>query len=128
MHIINIKRGLKQEIGLRVYELVSGNKVSVDFTSGYTASMKIVKRSGRTHDIAYEGDAVDTLTSAANRITFLYTNADTNPNVKLLWNTAQASALPNENVDVFGDLKIFDSSSECVYSIRFKFEIEQEIA
>lgn len=128
MKTIDIKRGLKQEVGVRLYNLVGGNKVSINFTSGFTASMKIVKRSGRTHEIGYEGDTVDTLTSASNRITFLYTDADTNPNVKLHWNTTQATSLPNESVDVFGDLKIFDSSSECIHSVRFKLKIEQEIA
>ena len=53
------------------------------------------------------------------------------PNIVLYWSGAEASALPNEDVSVYGDLQIIDSdvhaTTETIHSIRLRFDIKAEI-
>tara|TARA_R100000734_G_scaffold19153_1_gene18715 strand:+ start:35881 stop:36258 length:378 start_codon:yes stop_codon:yes gene_type:complete len=118
-----LKRGQKQTVEVTVPD---DNDNVQNFTSGFTASMVLRKSAGKI-DRSFSGDQVDSLTSASGRITFHYVDANTKPNVKLLWNTAQATALPNTDVTVGGDLKIFNSSNECVESVRLEFDIKHEV-
>ena len=53
------------------------------------------------------------------------------PNIVLYWSGTEASALPNEDVSVYGDLQIIDSgvhdTTETIHSIRLRFDIIAEI-
>ena len=53
------------------------------------------------------------------------------PNIVLYWSGAEASALPNEDVSVYGDLQIIDSdvhaTTVTIHSIRLRFDIKAEI-
>ena len=53
------------------------------------------------------------------------------PNIVLYWSGDEASALPNEDVSVYGDLQIIDSdvhaTTETIHSIRLRFDIKAEI-
>jgi len=53
------------------------------------------------------------------------------PNIVLYWSGTEASALPNEDVSVYGDLQIIDSgvhaTTETIHSIRLRFDIKAEI-
>ena len=53
------------------------------------------------------------------------------PNIVLYWSGTEASALPNEDVSVYGDLQIIDSAvhatTETIHSIRLRFDIKAEI-
>ena len=118
-----LKRGQSHTIEVNIPD---DNGNVTNFTSGFTASMVIRKQAGKATQ-SFTGDQVDSLTSAAGRITFHYVDATTEPNVKLLWNTAQSTALPNIDVTVGGDVKVFNSSNECVESVRVIFDIEHEV-
>ena len=63
------------------------------------------------------------------------------PNIVLYWSGTEASALPNEDVSVYGDLQIVDATvntttvggqtvagtTEAIHSIRLRFDIKAEI-
>ena len=123
---IELKRGQKAQVDITFKE--SGQTNAKNFSSGYSATLVIRKKSSSG---SVEGDEVDFLSSAssgagANRITFAYTAAG--PNIQLKWSTAQANALPNETLTIFGDLKIKQSSdNEIVHSFRLTFDIIPEI-
>ena len=123
---IELKRGQKAQVDITFKE--SGQTNAKDFSSGHSATLALRKKSSSG---SVEGDEVDFLSSAssgdgANRITFTYNSAG--PNIQLKWSTTQASALPNETLTIFGDLKIKQSSdNEIVHSFRLTFDIIPEI-
>ena len=117
---IQLKRG--QETQVDVTYIATGDTNAFNFSSGYTASLVIRHKAGKS----FEGSIVDTLTSAAGRVTFSHANPG--PNIQLKWSTAQSAALPNEATTVFGDLKITKTSeSEVKHSFRLAFDILPEI-
>jgi hypothetical protein len=123
---IELKRGQKAQVDITFKE--SGQTNAKNFSSGYSATLAIRKKSSSG---SVESEEVDFLSSAssglgANRITFTHANAG--PNIQLLWSTAQANSLPNETLTVFGDLKIKQTSdSEIIHSFRLTFDIVPEI-
>ncbi len=123
---IELKRGQKAQVDITFKE--SGEDNAKNFSSGFSATLAIRKKSSSG---SVEGDEVDFLSSATtgegkNRITFAYNAAG--PNIQLKWSTAQANALPNETLTIFGDLKIKQSSdNEIVHSFRLTFDIIPEI-
>ena len=141
---IQLKRGQKTTVD--VTYILSGQTNAFNFTSQtyYTAKLYIRRKTGDS----YGGILVDTLTTTGQatdhnsidngsglhggngRITFVNPGNTATKNIQLHWNTAQSSALPNETVTVYGDLKIFGESSDytqCIHSIRLTFDIVQEI-
>lgn len=121
---IELKRGQKTQA--EVTYVAEGTTVAYDYLAAHTASLVIRRKDGNS----FNGELVDTLTSAGGRITFVtgggYVAAG--PSVLLLWSTAQSSALPNEAVTVYGDLKItITATSEVVNSFRIPFDIIPEI-
>lgn len=140
---IQLKRGQKTTVD--VTYILSGQTNAFNFTSQayYTAKLYIRRKTGDS----YGGILVDTLTTTGQasgtngidssgslagngRITFVNPGNTATKNIQLHWNTAQSTALPNETVTVYGDLKIFGESSDytqCIHSIRLTFDIVQEI-
>tara|TARA_R100001230_G_C5489598_1_gene37656 strand:+ start:154 stop:516 length:363 start_codon:yes stop_codon:yes gene_type:complete len=116
---IELKRGQKAQVDITFKE--AGQTNAKDFSSGFTASLVLRKKSSGG---SVEGDVIDKLTSSENRITFTHANAG--PNIQLKWSTLQARDLPNENLTIFGDLKIVESN-EVVHSFRLTFDIIPEI-
>ena len=108
------------------------------FTSNkrFTAKLVIRRKIGNS----FNGPIVDTLTtttvgsetqSSHGRIRFPNIGSTSSlPNIVLYWSGAEATALPNEDVTVFGDLQITDTdvaSTEAIHSIRLRFDIKAEI-
>lgn len=118
-----LKRGQSQNIDLGI---TNDSGTIQNFNSGYTATCVFRKRAGKA-DEYFTGDQIDSLTSAAGRITFTYVDANSLYNVRLSWNTAQATALPNTDVEIAGDVKIFNSSNECVESVRVELDLKHEV-
>jgi len=122
---VELKRG--QQTQVDVTFITEGATDAFDFSSGYTATLIIRRKAGNS----FNGDKIDTLISAgsgtgANRITFTYTAAG--PNIQLKWSTVQSSALPNEATTVYGDLKVtLTSDSQVKHSFRIPFDLVPEI-
>ena len=117
---VQLKRG--QQTQVDVTFIADGDTNAFNFSSGYTASLVIRRKAGNS----FNGELIDTLTNVNSRITFTYTAAG--PNIQLLWNTAQAGALPNEATTVYGDLKVtLTSGSQVKHSFRIPFDIVPEI-
>jgi len=107
------------------------------FTSNKQFTARLVLR--RKIGNSFNGPVVDTLTttttsssqSDAGRIRFPNIgNISSLPNIVLYWSGAESSALPNEDVTVFGDLQITDTAvaaTEAIHSIRLRFDIKAEI-
>jgi len=107
------------------------------FTSNKQFTARLVLR--RKIGNSFNGPVVDTLTttttsdpqSDAGRIRFPNIGSTSSlPNIVLYWSGAEATALPNEDVTVFGDLQITDTavaSTEAIHSIRLRFDIKAEI-
>jgi len=108
------------------------------FTSNkrFTAKLVIRRKIGNS----FNGPIVDTLTtttsgsetqSSHGRIRFPNIGSTSSlPNIVLYWSGAESTALPNEDVTVFGDLQITDTdvaSTEAIHSIRLRFDIKAEI-
>ena len=101
----------------------------------YTASLVLRKKTGSS----VSGKIVDTLASnttgsgqnTSGRIRFPNIGDTSSlPNIVLYWSGAEATALPNEDVSVYGDLQITDTgvaSTEVIHSIRLRFDIKAEI-
>ena len=129
---IEIKRGQKTQA--EVTYVAEGTTVAYDYGDGHTASLVIRRKDGNS----FNGELLDTLSSedapatGANRIKFFsaesgeYEYVAAGPSVQLLWSTTESSALPNEAVTVYGDLKI-TLSSEVINSFRIPFDIIPEI-
>ena len=116
---IELKRGQKAQVDITFKE--AGQTNAKDFSSGFTATLVLRRKSSGG---SVEGDVIDKLTSSGNRIAFTHANAG--PNIQLKWSTLEAAALPNENLTIFGDLKIVESN-EVVHSFRLTFDIIPEI-
>ena len=133
---IELKRGQKAQVDITVKNSAGD---TVDFSSGHSATLTIRKKSVSG---SVEGEVVDSLNSGTdgspatgnNRITFVHgptQNTATTDNIQLKWSTANATALPNETLTVFGDLKIKKTSGsdsgEVIHSFRLTFDIIPEI-
>lgn len=132
---IQIKRGQKTQVDVE-YKLAGVTPTPNLGTSAYDAELVIRRKRGSL----YDGQLIDTLRFGASspadsdkdgRITFAYgpdvTPVATTDNIQLFWSTAQAVALPNEEITVAGDLKILTSGGEVIYSINLVFDIIPEI-
>ena len=131
---IELKRGHQTQVN--VSYIPTGSSYTTNFnssSSAYTGTLVIRRKAGNS----YNGPLVDSLASStsgnnadsagAYRIRFPAVGGDdTSVNITLHWSTAQAEALPNEEVTVYGDLKIF-SSNETIHSFRLTFDIVPEI-
>jgi hypothetical protein len=128
---IQLQRGQQQTVDV-TYKL-AGASDALDLSSGYDAELVIRRKRGDS----FMGHVIDTLRHGAtsgtavaeadSRITLTY-ESSAGPNIQLLWNTAQATLLPNEAITVYGDLKItLNSSGETVHHIRLTFDILPEI-
>ena len=104
---IELKRGQKAQVDI-TFKNSAGD--TVDFSSDYSATLTIRKKSVSG---SVEGEVVDSLNSGTggnpatgnNRITFVYgptQSPATTDNIQLKWSTANATALPNETLTVFG--------------------------
>ena len=114
----------------------TGSSYTTNFnssSSAYTGTLVIRRKAGNS----YNGPLVDSLASSTTgnnadssgdfRVRFpAVSGSDTSVNITLHWSTAEAEALPNEEVTVYGDLKIV-SSSETIHSFRLTFDIIPEI-
>ena len=101
----------------------------------FTARLVLRRKIGNS----FNGPIVDTLTSntsgsnqnSTGRIRFPNIgNISSLPNIVLYWSGAESTALPNEDVTVFGDLQITDTdvaATEAIHSIRLRFDIKAEI-
>ena len=136
---IKLKRGQKTTVD--VTYILSGQTNAFNFTANsfYSAKLNIRRKTGDS----YGGILVDTLNTTAHstgtssmgatgngRVTFVNPGNTATKNIQLHWNTAQSTALPNEDVTVYGDLKIFGENADytqCIHSIRLTFDIVQEI-
>ena len=108
------------------------------FTSNKQFTARLVLR--RKIGNSFNGPEVDVLTtttsgseaqSSHGRIRFPNIGSTSSlPNIVLYWSGAESTALPNEDVTVFGDLQITDTavaSTEAIHSIRLRFDIKAEI-
>lgn len=107
------------------------------FTSNKQFTARLVLR--RKIGNSFNGPEVDTLTttttsssqSDAGRIRFPNIGSISSlPNIVLYWSGVESTALPNEDVTVFGDLQITDTdvaATEAIHSIRLRFDIKAEI-
>lgn len=133
---IELKRGQKAQVDI-TFKNPAGD--TVNFSSDHSATLIIRKKSVSG---SVEGEIVDSLNSGTggnpatgnNRITFVHgptQDPATTDNIQLKWSTANATALPNETLTVFGDLKIKktsgDDSGEVIHSFRLTFDIIPEI-
>ena len=133
---IELKRGQKAQVDI-TFKNPAGD--TVNFSSDHSATLTIRKKSVSG---SVEGEIVDSLNSGTsgnpatgnNRITFVHGPSQspaTTDNIQLKWSTANATALPNETLTVFGDLKIKktsgDDSGEVIHSFRLTFDIIPEI-
>jgi hypothetical protein len=101
----------------------------------YTAKLVLRRKIGNS----FNGPIIDTLESntsgnqqnESGRIRFPNIGDTSSlPNIVLYWSGAEATALPNEDVSVYGDLQITDTnvaSTEVIHSIRLRFDIKAEI-
>ena len=85
---------------------------------------------GQIIDVLRHGATTPASSESDGLIGFSYDTAG--PNIQLTWSTAQASLLPNEDVTVHGDLKIFTLSDagvreQTAHHIRLTFDIKTEI-
>lgn len=146
---IQLKRGQNQQVDV-VYKLAGeGDALRLDTTHSngapkFDAEIVIRKKRGDS----FMGQIIDVLRHGATtpaspesdvRILFGYNaqNVDGDAsadgsNIQLKWSTAQASLLPNEDVTVYGDLKIFTLSDagvreQTAHHIRLTFDIKTEI-
>ena len=133
---IELKRGHGTQVDIK-YQ-ATGDSFTTNFnssSSAITGSLVIRRRIGNT----YNGPLIDTLTSSTSgnnadssgsfRIRFpavAGSGTNTDPNITLHWTTAEATALPNEEITVYGDLKIA-SNNETIHSFRLTFDIIPEI-
>ena len=119
---IELKRGQKAQVDI-TFKNSAGTVVN--FSSGFTASLTLRKDAANG---SISGEEIDSLTTANNRITLVYSSSG--PNIQLKWSTVQASALPNEALTLIGDLKITDTQpnpDEVIHSFRLTFDIIPEI-
>jgi hypothetical protein len=128
---IELKRGQKAQVDIT---FKNSADQTVNFsTGGYSATLTIRKKSSSG---SVDGEVIDFLNSTSglpatgdNRITFVHGPSQspaTTDNIQLKWSTVNATALPNETLTVFGDLKIVQSN-ETIHSFRLTFDIIPEI-
>lgn len=137
---IQLQRGQQQQVDV-TYKLANAtdalilNATHSNGAAKFDAELVIRKKRGDS----FMGQIIDVLrhaisypasTEVDSRILFNYSAAG--PNIQLKWSTAQASLLPNEDVTVYGDLKVFtlnDSGAveQTAHHIRLTFDIKTEI-
>ena len=139
---IQIKRGQQTQVSIKFKpDGISATRNFYTNDAQYTAYLVLRKKTGSS----VSGEKIDTLaseTSGANqntagRIRFPQLGADNrtdgtedNANIILRWETADAVALPNEDITIVGDLKITDTDTnpdEVLHSLRLTFDIVPEI-
>tara|TARA_B100000963_G_scaffold24642_2_gene18471 strand:- start:3996 stop:4379 length:384 start_codon:yes stop_codon:yes gene_type:complete len=122
---IQLQRGQQQQIDVTFKN--SGGTV-VDFSSGFTGELVIRQKENGQF---ITGTVIDTLISGISspadatkdeRITF----QNVAPNISLLWDTTQASALPNVTQTVAGDLRI-TKNGQVIHHVNLIFDITPEI-
>ncbi len=127
---IQLQRGQQQNVDVK-YKLAGDAAINFNENGPFDAELVIRKKRGDNYmgqiiDVLRHGATSPTSSEADSRIEFLSDGAD-NPNIRLKWDTAQATLLPNEAVTVYGDLKITNSSDETAHHIRLTFDILPEI-
>ncbi len=144
---IQLQRGQNQQIDI-AYKLANEtdplplNTTHSNGTPIFDAELVIRKKRGDSFmgqiiDVLRHGATTPASSESDSRILFGYTASSTDPpsdgtNIQLKWTTAQASSLPNEDVTVYGDLKIFTLSDggvreQTAHHIRLTFDIKTEI-
>ena len=128
---IELKRGQKAQVDI-TFKNAADQTVNFS-TGGHSATLTIRKKSSSG---SVDGEVIDFLNSTSglpatgdNRITFVHGPSQspaTTDNIQLKWSTVNATALPNETLTVFGDLKIVQSN-ETIHSFRLTFDIIPEI-
>jgi|TARA_R110000764_G_scaffold8706_1_gene28777 hypothetical protein len=138
---IQLQRGQQQQVDV-TYKLANAtdalilNATHSNGAAKFDAELVIRKKRGDSFmgqiiDVLRHGATSPTASSEVDsRILFNYSAAG--PNIQLKWSTAQASLLPNEDVTVYGDLKVFtlnDSGAveQTAHHIRLTFDIKTEI-
>lgn len=148
---IQIKRGQQTQVSIKFKpDGISATRNFYTNDAQYTASLVLRKKTGSS----VSGEKIDTLISLTpasddpgasppviqsthGRIRFPQLGADNrtdgtedNANIILRWETADAVALPNEDITIVGDLKITDTDTnpdEVLHSLRLTFDIVPEI-
>jgi hypothetical protein len=144
---IQLQRGQNQQIDV-AYKLANATEpLPLNTTHGngaprFDAELVIRKKRGDSFmgqiiDVLRHGATTPASSESDSRILFGYTASSTDPpsdgsNIQLKWTTDQSSLLPNEDITVYGDLKIFtldDSGAreETAHHIRLTFDIKTEI-
>jgi|TARA_R110000764_G_scaffold129613_1_gene217409 hypothetical protein len=129
---IQLQRGQQQQVDV-TYKL-AGETDAANFSAAgaYDAEIVIRKKRGDNYmgqiiDVLRHGATSPASSEADSRILFNYVSAS-GPNIQLKWSTAEASFLPNEEITVYGDLKIIQvSSGETIHHVRLAFDILPEI-
>lgn len=130
---IQLQRGQQQNVDV-TYKLAGDVAINFNENGPFDAELVIRKKRGDNFmgqiiDVLRQGATSPASSEADIRIEFL-SGGSSNPNIRLKWNTAQASLLPNEKITVYGDLKITNlaaSPNEIVHHIRLTFDIAPEI-
>lgn len=126
---IQLQRGQQQNVDV-TYKLAGNVAINFNENGPFDAELVLRKKRGDNYmgqiiDVLRQGATSPSASETDGRIEFLSGGAD-NPNIRLKWNTSQATLLPNESITVYGDLKI-TSSNETVHHIRLAFDILPEI-
>jgi hypothetical protein len=132
---IQLQRGQNQQIDVTYKLAGESNALDLSASGAFDAELVIRKKRGDSFmgqiiDVLRHGATTPASSESDGRIGFSYTAAG--PNIQLTWSTAQASLLPNEDVTVYGDLKIFTlddagAREETAHHIRLTFDIKTEI-
>ena len=106
---IQLQRGQQQNVDV-TYKLAGDVAINFNENGPFDAELVIRKKRGDNYmgqiiDVLRQGATSPASSEADSRIDFLSDGAS-NPNIRLKWDTAQATLLPNEAVTVYGDLKI----------------------
>jgi hypothetical protein len=130
---IQLQRGQQQNVDV-TYKLSGDVAINFNENGPFDAELVIRKKRGDNYmgqiiDVLRQGATSPASSEADSRIDFLSGGAS-NPNIRLKWDTAQASLLPNEAITVYGDLKITNlavNPNQVVHHIRLTFDIVPEI-
>ena len=128
---IQLQRGQQQQVDVTYKLAGESNALDLSASGSFDAELVIRKKRGDNYmgqiiDVLRHGATSPASSEADSRITFAYQSAG--PNIQLKWSTAEASLLPNEEITVYGDLKIIQvSSGETIHHVRLAFDILPEI-
>lgn len=130
---IQLQRGQQQNVDV-TYKLAGDVAINFNENGPFDAELVIRKKRGDNYmgqiiDVLRHGATSPASSEADSRIEFL-SEGSANPNIRLKWNTAQASLLPNQAITVYGDLKITNlavNPNQVVHHIRLTFDIVPEI-